>query len=57
VDIQLAGMLGIEMCRELVAQGSSTAVIVITAQDDPAALTKAMQIGCAEYFRKQTCKA
>ena len=51
VDIQLGGMSGLEMQRELVAQGSRTPVIFITALDDPAAIAEAERSGCA-FLRK-----
>lgn len=52
VDIQFGGMSGIEMHWRLVAQGSRTPIIFITAYDDPAARTEALQTGCAGFFRK-----
>lgn len=52
VDIQLGRMSGLEMQRRLVAQGSLTPVIFITAHDDPASRTEALQAGCVAFFRK-----
>jgi nucleotide-binding universal stress UspA family protein/CheY-like chemotaxis protein len=52
VDIQLAGMSGLELHRELIARGRRTPVIFITAHDDPAARAEAQGNGCAAFFRK-----
>ena len=51
VDIQLGGMSGLEMQRELAAQGSHPPVIFMTALDDPAAIAEAECAGCA-FLRK-----
>ena len=51
VDIELGGMSGLEMQRELVAQGSCAPVIFITALDDPTAIAEAERSGCA-FLRK-----
>lgn len=51
VDVQLGGMSGLEMRRRLVAAGSRTPVIFITAYDDPAAIAEAERVGCA-FLRK-----
>lgn len=52
VDIQLGGMSGLELHARLASQESRTPVIFITAHDDPAARAKAIEGGCAGYFRK-----
>jgi CheY-like chemotaxis protein len=52
VDLQLTGMSGLEMHQKLLAQGSRTPVVFITAYDDPEARTAALQSGCAGFFRK-----
>lgn len=52
LDVQLGGMSGIELHRQLVANGLATPVIYITAHDDPAMRTRAQAAGCAGYFRK-----
>lgn len=51
VDVQLGGMSGLEMRRRLVAAGSHTPVIFITAYDDPAVIAEAERAGCA-FLRK-----
>jgi FixJ family two-component response regulator len=51
-DIQLSGMSGIELHRELNSAGSTTPVIYITAHDEPATHEEARAAGCAAYFRK-----
>ena len=52
LDIQLGGMSGIELQRQLQASGSSTPVIYITAHDEPETREQARAAGCAGYFRK-----
>jgi FixJ family two-component response regulator len=52
VDIQLGGMSGFEMQRQLVAEGNRTPVIFITAHDDPAARAQALHAGSLAMFRK-----
>ena len=51
-DIQLGGMSGIELHRQLNASGSTIPVIYITAHDEPATREEAQAAGCAAYFRK-----
>lgn len=52
LDVQLGGISGIELQRQLVAKGGTPPVIFITAHDDPDARTQAQAAGCAAYFRK-----
>jgi FixJ family two-component response regulator len=52
VDIQLGGMSGLDLQQRLRAEGSLTPVIFITAHDDPAVRSLAIQRGCAGFFRK-----
>src|SRR5688572_21710130 len=52
VDIQLGRMSGLEVQRQLVAEGNRTPVIFITAHEDPAARAQALQAGCLAMFRK-----
>lgn len=52
LDVQLTGMSGIELQRELVAQQSTTPVVFITAHDDVEARAQAQAAGCMAYFRK-----
>jgi FixJ family two-component response regulator len=51
-DVQLGGISGIELHRQLVASGSSTPVVYITAHDEPQTREQAEAAGCAAYFRK-----
>jgi FixJ family two-component response regulator len=51
-DVQLGGMSGIDLHRQLVASGSSTPVIYVTAHDEPETRKQAEGAGCAAYFRK-----
>ena len=52
LDIQLGGMSGVDLHRQLQASGSSTPVIYITAHDEPETRELAQAAGCAAYFRK-----
>jgi FixJ family two-component response regulator len=52
LDIQLAGMSGLELSQRLAAVKVSTPIIFITAFDDPGVRAKAEALGCAGYFRK-----
>ncbi len=51
-DIQLTGMSGLELQRQLQALGNHTPVIFITAQDDPGYRAEAVRRGCVGFFRK-----
>lgn len=52
LDIQLTGMSGLDLQRQLVASGETTPIVFITAHDDPHARARAFASGCAGYFRK-----
>lgn len=52
LDIQLGGMSGIELHRQLNATGSTPPVIYVTAHDEPGAREEAQAAGCAAYFSK-----
>lgn len=52
LDIQLGGISGIELQRQLAAAGEKTPVIFITAHDDAETRAEAEAVGCAAYFRK-----
>ena len=53
LDIQLAGMSGIELARVLArTTGFRTPVVYITAHDDSETRASAEANGCAAYFRK-----
>ena len=52
LDVQLGGMSGIELHKQLSAAGSATPVIFITAHDDPEARNHALAGGCAAFLRK-----
>ncbi|MBV8143853.1 MAG: response regulator [Gammaproteobacteria bacterium] len=51
-DIQLTGMSGLELQRQLQALGNHTPVIFITAHDDPGYRAEAIRCGCVGFFRK-----
>lgn len=52
LDIQLTGMSGLELQRQLRAEGNRVPIIFITAHDDPAYRLEAFKLGCADVFRK-----
>ena len=52
LDIQLDGMSGIELARQLVADGRRTPIIFVTAHDEPETRAATEAAGCAVYFRK-----
>ena len=52
LDIQLGGMSGLELFRELLGHAVRTPVIFITACEEPAQRAEAVQGGCAAFFRK-----
>lgn len=52
VDVQLGGMSGLELHKQLKLAGNRAPVIFITAFDDPRAKAEATKAGCAGYFRK-----
>ena len=52
LDVQLGGMSGIELAKQLVGDGAPPPFIFITAHDDPAARAEAEAAGCAAYFQK-----
>jgi FixJ family two-component response regulator len=52
LDVQLGGMSGIELHRQLDSSGSSTPVVYVTAHDEPGIREEAQDAGCAGYFRK-----
>lgn len=52
LDVQLLGMSGLDLQRQLAAAGVTTPVFFITAQDDPQVREQAMAAGCLGFFRK-----
>lgn len=52
VDVQLPGMSGIELHRQLLARGLNAPTIYITAYDDADTRAEALKDGCAGFFRK-----
>jgi len=51
-DIQLGGMSGLELRDRLLGVKNDTAVIFITAHDEPEVRAQAEASACAGYFRK-----
>ncbi len=52
LDIQLVGMSGLELLRELRNVGSPIPVIVLTASEDADSRSEAEELGCIAYLRK-----
>jgi FixJ family two-component response regulator len=52
LDIHLGGMSGIELRRRLIASGTQSPTIFITAVDDEFTRKEAMETGCVAYLRK-----
>jgi FixJ family two-component response regulator len=52
VDIQLGGMSGVELVRQLTKTGFTFPVIFMTALDAETIRSQAMQLGCVDYLRK-----
>jgi FixJ family two-component response regulator len=52
LDIHLGGMSGLDLRRQLLAQGSTLPVIFVTAHDEPNIRDEAQRAGCAAYLRK-----
>jgi FixJ family two-component response regulator len=56
LDIHLGGMSGLDLQRQLRADGSVVPIIMITAFDDPHSRDQADRFGCVAYLRKP-CEA
>jgi FixJ family two-component response regulator len=52
LDIDLGGISGIELRRQLAASGCECPVIFMTAIDDDATRNEAMAAGCIAYLKK-----
>jgi FixJ family two-component response regulator len=52
LDIQLGGMSGFDLQRQLTLAGRTVPVIFITARDDEESREEAQRTGCASYLRK-----
>jgi FixJ family two-component response regulator len=52
VDIQLGDISGLEVARQLAADGRRVPIIFVTASDDEAIHREAMQFGCIAYLKK-----
>ena len=52
LDVQLAGMSGLELAEHLNAEGRRAPFICITAHDEPEVRARAAAAGCAAFFRK-----
>ena len=52
LDIDLGGMSGIELRRQLKSSGSALPIIFMTALDDEALRAEALEAGCIAFLRK-----
>ena len=52
LDIQLPGMSGLELQKQLQVEGVVTPILFITAHDDAKVCKQACAAGCAGFFRK-----
>jgi len=52
LDVNLGGMSGIELRRELQASGSALPVVFVTGVDDEATRATALREGCTAFLRK-----
>lgn len=52
VDVQMAGLTGLDLQQRLINSGGSPPTIFITADDDPGTRERAERLGCAAYLRK-----
>ncbi len=52
LDIQMPGMTGIELQRELIARGERISTVVITADDAPEARARCAAVGLTDFLRK-----
>ncbi len=52
VDIRMPGLTGLDLQRELQAQGNQIPVIVISASDDAQVREQARKLGAVAFFRK-----
>ena len=52
IDIKMPGLTGFDLQRKLMAQGSRTPVIVISASDDAQVREQARGLGAVAFFRK-----
>lgn len=52
LDIQLGVFSGLDLQQFLLDAGRTTPVVIITAHDDPAVRHRAVEAGCAGYFKK-----
>jgi FixJ family two-component response regulator len=52
LDVRMTGMSGLELQRTLIEKGSDMPVILMTAHDDIAARTVAMEAGAVAFLQK-----
>jgi len=53
LDVQLGGISGIELQEQLLASGSTTPVIFLTAHEEAEVRDRAMRAGCVAYLCKR----
>lgn len=52
VDIELSDLSGVELARQLAADGYRFSIIFMTGHDDAAVEMQAIAVGCIAYLRK-----
>jgi FixJ family two-component response regulator len=52
LDLQLEGMSGLELVRELARRGSQVPIIIVTAHSEPELRAQLQQYGCVGFFHK-----
>jgi FixJ family two-component response regulator len=52
LDVQLPGMSGLELQRQLGTEGCKTEILLITGHDNPRSREQAYAMGCSGCFRK-----
>jgi len=52
VDVNLPGMSGLDLVREIAARGVPVSVLIVSAYDDYAYITEALEIGVSGYLLK-----
>ena len=52
LDLDLPGMDGLSLARQLRARGFQAPLVALTARSDEAAMTQALDAGCNRFLRK-----
>jgi DNA-binding NarL/FixJ family response regulator len=52
LDLNMPAMHGLDACRRIRAEAPETAIVLLTAVDDPAVREKALEAGASAFVRK-----